>query len=110
MVGINCLFNYDGVNYRLNIIPKNGKEGITFDEFRLNLLDHPKLKEIDFFDTEKYVVEVSACFIYSYIHFSMINYLVLFINLMLYLKLYGLFLFICDCVFIDKFFFLYLDF
>ncbi|XP_053214929.1 uncharacterized protein LOC128398131 [Panonychus citri] len=58
MVGINCLFNYDGINYRLNINPKNGKEVITIDEFRLNLLDHPKLKEVDFFDTEKYIVEI----------------------------------------------------
>lgn len=58
MVKINCLFNFDGFNHRLEVNASDDKNAITFEELRRNLREHPKLKSVDFFDSEKYIIEI----------------------------------------------------
>lgn len=62
MVDVNCLFNFEEVNYRLVIPTKNENQVIGYDELKKALSSHPKLKDTDFFDEEKYVVEVNITF------------------------------------------------
>lgn len=59
MYEVHCLFNFDGVNYRLSIDTDSEYRILTYDDLKRGLSIHPTLKDINFSDEHKYVLEVS---------------------------------------------------
>lgn len=58
MYEVHCLFNFDDVNHRLTLHTESESRVLNYEDLKRGLSIHPKLKDIDFFDESKYVMEV----------------------------------------------------